>query len=261
MQQTLTLMAAFMSLSFSALAANPTGLKPVTSKELRKMQKELGLRRIKKVKPNQLGLKRINEERIRQGKPAHPASQASQMGKDTEIDSISNYDFESMGSLETQNSEILMGALPTAIDNSTLPAFPVIGQQAWNSCAAWAMGYYQFTHNNGVALGWVNNTSDQTKKCSPKFIYNQVNAGTDNGSYWSDNFSMLEKHGCVTSANFPEDNDYKAWNTNPDHWKSAIPYRANPQYHSGFRSDEATSEQWLPADLWNFYLFLAVLDH
>lgn len=218
----------FMTLSIPALAEDFTGLKPITPKELRHMQKEYRMRRVKKVKPNRIGLNRINTERVRRGQTPHSSDVASTFENDTEIDTTSDYDFENMGAMSVDTSQVLMGAaLPTSVDNSTLPSFPPIGQQKWNNCAPWAMGYYQFTHNNGLTLGWVNNTADKTKKCSPKFIYNLINAGTDNGSYWSDNFNTLQKHGCISWANFPEDSNYKEWDTNPDHWKDAIQYRSN----------------------------------
>ncbi|HXH75274.1 MAG TPA: PKD domain-containing protein [Bacteriovoracaceae bacterium] len=226
---TKTLIVPALFLSFQVLAA-PTGLKPLSPKELRHMQKNLRMRKIKDVKPTELGLKRINNERRRQGLPEMDSDEVRPMGRDTDIDQDDHNDFEEvMTSADSDApSEIMTGVMPAAIDNSKLPSFPAIGNQAWNSCAAWAIGYYQSTHNNGMALGWTNNTwSDTSKKCSPKFIYNMINSGVDEGSYWSDAMDILQKHGCVTWDKWPEDSNYKAWNTNPDDWQAAISSRAN----------------------------------
>lgn len=206
-----------------------TGLKPLTASELRKQQKELGLRKIKKILPNAIGLRRINEERSKRGLTPLPPSEAIPLGKDTEVDLEANEDFENLsGGADIASTSGFGGVLPASVDNSTLTSFPTIGAQAWASCSAWAMGYYQFSHNNGLALGWVNNTSNKSTTCSPKFIYNMINNGQDNGSYFADALNILQKHGCVTWDKFPEDSNYRAWDLVTSHWKDAIPYRSSP---------------------------------
>lgn len=176
------------------------GLKPLTASEISFMEKTHGVKKIKGIRPNALGLSRMKSN----NKTAAPA------GEDTAVEEEVDYG----------------GALPTSVDNSTLPAFPAIGSQTLNSCVGWAMGYYQFSHNTGLAMGW-NNKTTTSKRCSPKFVYNMINDGLNNGSYFSDAFSMMQKHGCIPNDNFPEDGDYRGWNTNPDLWRSALSFRTN----------------------------------
>lgn len=206
--------------------AAPTGLKPLSVKELKLMQKELGMKKVKEIRPTPLGLNRLNEERLRRGEAPLPSSHAKPFGRDTVLDPDTENDFETSGSTTEVSTDMYGGNLPSTVDNSTLAAFPTIGNQAWNSCVGWAMGTYQWSHNNGLALGW-NNKTDTTKKCSPKHIYTMINSGVDNGAYFSDAFNMLQKHGCVSWSNFPEDSNFRAWNTNPEHWRAGIPFRSN----------------------------------
>lgn len=213
--------------SFSALASEPTGLKPLTAKELKHMQKNLGMKRIKEIHPNELGLERVNSERSKRGLKQLDRSLIKKKGQETTTDAVDETDFETLNTATTEVSSTLGSVLPTAIDNSTLPAFPPIKSQMWGSCVGWATGYYHHTHNTALAMGW-NSKTDTSKACSPKFVYNMINGGVDNGSYFSDAFSLMQKHGCITNAVFPENSSYREWDLNPDHWQSAITYRTNP---------------------------------
>ncbi len=217
------MMAFALLLSASPAYAQKTGLKPVTKTELLSMQKNLGMRRIKEVKPNTMGLTRANEERVKRGLTALNVTPRPH-GKETVVDQELN-DFS--GGATASGTDFFAGVLPAAVDNSKLTAFPPIRAQTVNNCVGWAMGYYQQSHNLALTLGYANNTTDQTTKCSPKFLYNMVNSGVDNGAYFSDAFTMLQKHGCISNANFPESNDYLSWNTNPDHWQAGLSGRTN----------------------------------
>lgn len=218
-------MAIALTLTVSPAFANKTGLKSLTKKELLSMQKDLGLRRIRDIRPNDLGLLRVNQMRQKRGLPLLPGSSARSAGKETSVDKELN-DFG--GATSASSNDFFAGVLPAAVDNSKLAAFPPIRQQSVNNCVGWAMGYYQHSHNMAMTMGTVNNTTDQTTKCSPKFLYNMINNGVDNGAYFSDAFSMLQKHGCISNANFPENSDFRSWNLNPDHWKAAVSGRTNP---------------------------------
>lgn len=225
MKQKKAMMALALVLTSAPVLAQKTGLKPLTKKELLSMQDELGMRRIKDVGPNALGLSRANAERKKKGLQNLPASAAKSHGKETTVDpELSDFS----GGATTSSSDFFGGVLPAAIDNSKLSAFPPIGSQSVNNCVGWAMGYYQQSHNLALTLGYAANTTDQSTKCSPKFLYNMINNGVDNGAYFSDAFSMLQKHGCINKALLPENSDYKSWDTNPDHWQAGIPGRTNP---------------------------------
>src|SRR3712207_4126743 len=103
------------------------------------MKKNLGMKKIKEVKQTTLGLERINKEKRRRGEDLLPDSEAVKPGKDTVVET----DEELAGAEYSTSGEVLAGALPASVDNSTLAAFPPIGAQKWNNCVAWAMGYYQ----------------------------------------------------------------------------------------------------------------------
>lgn len=212
-------------LSASPVFAQKTGLKSLTKTELLNMQKNLGMRRIKDVKPNSLGRTRANAERAKRGLSPLPTVNVKPHGKETTVDQELN-DFS--GGATASGTDFFAGVVPAAVDNSQLAAFPPIGSQSVNNCVGWAMGYYQQTHNLALTLGYAANSTDQSTKCSPKFIYNMINGGADNGAYFSDAFTMLQKHGCINKANLPENADYTSWDTNPDHWQAGIPGRMNP---------------------------------
>lgn len=214
-------------LTFSLAQADvKSGLKPVTLKELKHMANNLGIKRIKKIKTNALGLQRVNDERGRRGESPLPSSNMSRYSKETEVDSVSDIDAEMGGISGEVSNDDFGGVMPSAVDNSKLPSFPTIGNQILNSCAAWSMGYYQHSHNNGLVMGWINNTTtNNSTKCSTKFVYNMINSGEDNGAYFSDSLAMLEKHGCVPWDKWPEDSNFLEWNTNLDHQKIALARR------------------------------------
>lgn len=210
------------ALLLSTAAFAKPGLKPVTEAELRHMDK-IGIKRIEEIKPNALGLQRVNEHRSKKG--LGKLTKSAKIGKDTVTETESDIDSELVGASLPTSGEDFGGSIPSAVDNSTLPSFPTIGNQILGSCAAWAMGYYQHTHNNGLAMGWTNNGTDKSHTCSTKFVYNMINGGVDNGAYFADSLAMLEKHGCVPWNRWPEDSDYKAWNTNIDDLTTALSRR------------------------------------
>lgn len=240
--QTKAMMAAVLLMSATPALAQKTGLKRLTKKELLSMQKDLGMRRIKSIRPNSLGIARANEERLKRGLSPLPSSQMKVRGKETVVDQELN-DFTAGSSTTEESTDFFAGALPTAVDNSKLSAFPPIGAQSVNNCVGWAMGYYQQSHNLALTLGHVNNTTDQTTKCSPKFIYNMINGGVDNGAYFSHAFSMLQKHGCVNNASFPENSEYRSWNLNPDQWQAALSGRTNPVQYVNYVDTQTGLDQ------------------
>lgn len=232
-----SLFALSLALLSGSVFSEASGLIPVTPKELRFMQKKLGMRRIKAIRPNSLGLSRINTVLAKRGQPTHASFEAINDGTDTLVDPIKDYDFENMGVLDVQNSEVLANALPKAVDNSTLRSFPSIGEQSHHSDIAWAAGYYQLSHNLAQTIG------KPVSKCSPKFIYSMVNGGSDAGSRWADNFRMIQGHGCASLAEVPEDGDSRSWSPHPEHWKRALSYRSLPvQFISGVDAKSGLSQ-------------------
>ncbi len=211
----------------SALAS-PTGLKPFSATEMNHFKLARASKRIKNIHPNGLGLNRINRERTKRGLKHLPSDKS--MEQDIEVGAA------------TSSNEVLVGVMPAAVDNSTLPYFPPIGRQTWNNCTGWAMGYYQLTHNFNMAMGTSSKT-DPSKRCSPKFVYNMINNGVDNGAYFSDALNMVGKHGCISWDQSPEDSDYRGWNLNPDHWQKAIGWRSQTYQYVNALNTEAGLDQ------------------
>jgi hypothetical protein len=126
-----------------------------------------------------------------------------------------------------------LAALPRAVDNSTSPAFPEIrNQEGIGSCVPFAVGYYQYTYALGKLAGWNNKNGVNTTKVSPKWLYNLVNAGNDNGSAAFAVHNILAEHGAATWSDFPYSGDvsnpvnYRAWPTTSAVWKNALRYRS-----------------------------------
>ena len=113
--------------------------------------------------------------------------------------------------------------LPLSVDNSELPCFPPIGDQVpLPSCVSFAITYYQLTHNMGLYLGRNNKHGDGSTWYSPKWTYNFVNGGGPSGTSWTGTYTVLEKHGAVTWAEFPYDDDYLQWCTDTTAWFNAL---------------------------------------
>lgn len=99
-------------------------------------------------------------------------------------------------------------ALPSFIDLSTSPCFPPLGHQGnSDACVAFATTYYQFSYEvnrmNGVA------SSDDRVVYSPKWTYNSINLGVDNGAYMTDAFTILSNFGALKSTDLPFDSNYQ----------------------------------------------------
>lgn len=93
-------------------------------------------------------------------------------------------------------------ALPSSVDLSSSPCFPPIGNQgSISSCAAWASTYYQYSYEVNK-LNNVTSTADRVIY-SPKWTYNNINSGVDNGSSLTNAYTLLKNQGAVTLNEFP----------------------------------------------------------
>lgn len=196
------------------------GLKDWTEEEGKKLHKS----KIKKVRPNKIAIDRINKMRKEKGLPDLEDPKPGE--KEFELDST-----ESNGATSLIQESTSLNAADTAmalatIDNSTLPYFPPIGTQgAQNSCVAWASTYYLMSHEVCLTLG-CDNKSTSTYRFSPKWTYNMINSGVDNGSSFSDSFPLMQKHGAATLLQLPYNaTDFKSWDLTASNWKSAVNYR------------------------------------
>ena len=118
--------------------------------------------------------------------------------------------------------------LPTAVDNSQLPSFPPIGdQQQLGSCVAWGSTYYQASHELGL-LNSTNNKSSSVGILSPKWTYDLLNGGQDDGLSPPTAYQLLNVNGAVSIVSFPYNTNYTAWDLNVNDWISAISNRLAP---------------------------------
>lgn len=206
-------------------ALRSKGLKEMTPEEDTKLTKV----KIKKVKPNKFGLKRMNEERAKKGLAPLPESQEQEIY----TDDLGAATSESGGAVGPES-------IPAQVDNSKLPSFPVVGNQgSQGSCVAWALTYYQMSHQVCLSLGCDNKTA-KTRVYSPRWTYNMINGGVDKGSYFSDGFSLQTKHGASLLSALPYNaSDYRGWDLNADNWRSAIKSRMSSSQSILINSDTA----------------------
>ena len=95
--------------------------------------------------------------------------------------------------------------IPTSWENTE--GIPPVGDQVSpGSCYAWAAGYYYLTHLQWRDYGW--DVTDPVNQCSPAFVYNMTNGGTNDvtarGDFErEDAFRLFETMGCASMADMP----------------------------------------------------------
>ena len=220
-----------------------TGLKEPSKEDLKWMKENMV--EVKKVLPNELGLQRANETRKKKGlkilgkdKAVHKGQEIVPMSPDqdsptnavsTLMSAAADSDFQASANVETLSTT----SLPTYVDNSALPYFPPVrAQDGIGSCAAFASAYYQATYMTAMARGWnVKDNSDNTNKFSPKWTYNLVNGGVDEGSSIQRNYRVMLENGIATWGKFPYCGDgsvpknYLEWSTDEEVWTDALKYK------------------------------------
>jgi C1A family cysteine protease len=198
-----------------------TGLIPISPEEEARIKREW--KKVERVGLNELGLKRVNAARKAKGLAELPCSSAEPLGAETSTDAAGTE---------------APAALPAYVDNSTLKYFPPIRSQgSIASCISWCTTYYQLTHNTALARDWDAKNGGDLYRFSPKWTYNFVNGGGNNGTTVSSNYNVLTKHGSARWSEFPYDSNYLAWSLNPAVWRGAISCRPNAvQYISSVSS-------------------------
>lgn len=198
-----------------------TGLVRPTAQQVNWMQ--ANAQRVQAVQHNSLALQRMNA--TRQARGLAPMS-AAPVPFGSEVVPVG------VAGPAALTTTVDVG-LPAAVDNSTLPAFPPIRSQGGiGSCACWASAYYMGTHMMGLARGLNNkNDADNTTKLSPKWCYNMINGGADQGSWFTPAFELMLKNGAASWADFPYDGNgsnsrnYTEWPTDAAVWRRAISNR------------------------------------
>lgn len=121
-----------------------------------------------------------------------------------EGDNYKDLDFYE-GEFKLDSRDIL--SFPSYVDLSTDPCFPNLGHQGeLASCVGFATTYYQFSYEvnklNGVT------SSSNRVVYSPKWTYNSINKGCDNGAYVTDALMILRNFGALKEAEFQYDENY-----------------------------------------------------
>ncbi len=139
------------------------------------------------------------------------------------IETVSDY-YEVTGNDTKPQARMRSAAtLPSKVDNSDSEYFPEVDSQgSIGSCTAWALVYYQFTYEMNKSMGR-KTTPENT--FSPKWAYNMVNEGVDEGSRLGDIYSVLKYQGAATLEQIPYDSDYLSWSPDEDIWSSTGDYR------------------------------------
>lgn len=93
--------------------------------------------------------------------------------------------------------------LPSSVNLSTSKYFPPIRHQQGGSCTAWATTYYQFTYEVARLNNW-DAKHDDSKVFSPKYIWNYLNGGKNEGIYKDSCYDMLKAQGSLRWIEFPQ---------------------------------------------------------
>lgn len=202
----------------AAVAAEGTGCRPPTPDEQAWMDANLVVPDA--VLLNRTAIERINAERSAAGQPAldlEPAADAAEVvGRTVRM--------RAMSAPPVVRSA--PPAVPAVVDNSLLNAFPPVGSQgSLGSCACYSTTYYTMTHMVARARGINAKTGGAATRYSPKFCYNLINGGSDNGSWITSAYQVQLNHGVPTLAAWPYDSDYRSWPTTAAVWRNAIPSR------------------------------------
>jgi PKD repeat protein len=92
--------------------------------------------------------------------------------------------------------------------------------------------YYVFTHMNALVYDLdvkAGGAGDNNFIFSPKFTYNMVNGGSDDGSWMSSGWAIGKKHGCAVWAQWPYDTNFRAWPLTAEIYRNALNWRVDTQ--------------------------------
>ena len=221
----------------TTLVHHGTGARAPTKEEIEKSNRTH--QRIHKVHLNRLGWQRANKNRQEQKLPTLGEDAIAPKGHEIES-SIDTSDIHVSNSAVYINNSSADTVLPSAVDNSTEPWFPPIGDQgSLGSCVSFATTYYQLSYAVAQENNWTINTivnpgnvyspADLTKVFSPRWTYNMVNYGVDQGQGSYNPFALLESSGAPAWALFPYNgSDYTTWPTTAPIWLNALSQRINP---------------------------------
>ncbi|WP_286817411.1 PKD domain-containing protein [Desulfobacter sp. UBA2225] len=200
-----------------------TGLPELTEEELQWQNQHM--LKVKKIKLNKIGLERVNQWRAKKGKGKIDKDEMDVAAVGNELEVVTG----AAASVDT-SSALPSADYPGDVDNSRLKYFPPIRSQgSLNSCGVFNGTYYAMTHMYAMANNLDAKTGGDSYRLSPKWTYNMVNGGGNNGTWYYWAYEIGQKHGAATWTEFPYDSDYRAWSLNPDTWEHSL-YRRFDQY-------------------------------
>ncbi|WP_286817413.1 PKD domain-containing protein [Desulfobacter sp. UBA2225] len=224
-----------------------TGLPELTEEELQWQNQHM--LKVKKVKLNKIGLERVNQWRAKKGKGKIKKDKPDMaaVGNDLEVVTGASAPVDS-------SSELPSADYPGYVDNSQLKYFPPIRSQgSLNSCGVFSGTYYAMTHMHAMANNLDAQNGGDAMRLSPKWTYNMVNGGGNNGTWYYWAYEIGQKHGSATWAEFPYDSNYRAWNLNPNTWENAL-YRRFDQYGYVLNTHQNTGIDQVKQMLVNGYI-------
>jgi hypothetical protein len=201
---------------------------------------------VKRVKLNQLGLKRVEDHRRKRGfegtgrkavkfgyelegtvggtMPGEVTAE-SMMASVAEATTSTTVESTAATEFVVYADALAADSLPSAVDNSLLDSFPPVGSQHGGACVQFATVYYTLTHMTAMARGWDAKHGGSAYWFSPEFTYNMVNGGDGGGSTFQ--WDMMINNGCARWSLFPDSANYTEWPMNPEAWRDALSYRAD----------------------------------
>lgn len=206
-----------------------TGYMPPSSEEKDWMNKNMI--NTKQINLNKVGIDRVKKNKNSSGKTITVAQVP--VGYEV-IENDTNKKLDGSVSTSTQvistekvTDNLGANEVPDSVDNSTLPYFPPVSSQGkLSSCACFSTTYYTATHMTGLARN-INTQSktDMTNKFSPKWVYNMINGGKDDGSTLQSAYKVMLVNGLVSWSSFPYDTNYTEWDTKGADWQNALNFR------------------------------------
>lgn len=129
--------------------------------------------------------------------------------------------------------------LPDSCDNSTSDAFPEITNQIGNSCACYAITYYQMTYEYNKAMGRSakddKGNNIEKNVFSPAFTYNLFNNGNSGSTTPNDCYDILKNIGCASLEKIPFDSEYNnnymtTFHAKDGIWEDALKHKISDSY-------------------------------
>ena len=206
--------------AYKLAKTHPTGMIP-PSEATKKFLAEHA-RRVTDVPLSEMGRARINTYNAKFNAASVPPSSVG-----TATGNVVTSSLSAQGPLAAQS--IVIPAMPRVVDNSKERYFPPIGdQRGQGSCCSFSTTYYLLTYTLNKARGVTASGGDPAVIYSPKWTYNIINNGGDNGSGAEDALHLFMTNGCATLADVPYNGlvtpatDYLEWSTDPQVWRRAL---------------------------------------